>query len=97
MAGFGQWKVQDAWTRGEAGAMPLEAHAGDITRSIRGSVRDFSAWIRDHTNGWFDVSSLAALLFLLRGIRKLIIDRKSPSGSQMLWWGISLLRGWRTI
>ena len=82
---------------GDFGTMPLEAHAGDITRSIRGSVRDLSAWIRDHTCGWFDVSSLAALLFLLRGMRKVIIDRTSPSGTQMLWWGISLLRGWRTI
>ena len=82
---------------GDFGTMPLEAHAGDITRSIRGSVRDLSAWIKAHTCGWFDVSSLAALLFLLRGMRKVIMDKTSPSGTQMLWWGISLLRGWRTI
>lgn len=93
----GAGRAQGAPPLGDYASMPLEAHAGEITRSIRASVRDLSAWIKEHTCGWFDVSSLAALLFLLRGMRKMLLDHTSPSGTQMLWWGISLLRGWRTI
>ena len=65
--------------------------------SVRGSMRDFSAWIQRHTGGWLDVSSAAFLLFLLRGVRKVVMTKIAPSGAQMLWWAVSLMRGWRTI
>lgn len=81
----------------KGGELPLEAHAGALTRSVRGTMRDFSAWIRHHTGGWLDVSSSAFLLFLLRGIRKVVLTKQPPSGSQMLWWAVSLMRGWRTV
>ena len=74
-----------------------EAHAGSITRSIRNTARAFSQWIKDHTCGWFDMSSLASLLFLLRGLRKMMLTKQYPSGSQMLWWAVTLMRGWRTV
>jgi hypothetical protein len=74
-----------------------EAHAGSITRSIRNTARAFSQWIKDHTCGWFDMSSLASLLFLLRGLRKMLLTGQYPSGSQMLWWAVTLMRGWRTV
>jgi len=74
-----------------------EARAGYITKSLRGSVRDFSAFLQRHTGGWLDISSAAALFFLLRGFRKMLINNEVPSGSQMLWWAMSLLRGWRTV
>ncbi|MBR2216119.1 MAG: hypothetical protein IJ849_10215 [Selenomonadaceae bacterium] len=79
------------------GAMPSEAHAGDVTKAVRRSVRDFSGWIKKVTGGLFDVSSLASLLFLLRGLRKMMLTKQYPSGSQMLWWAVSLMRGWRTV
>ena len=78
-------------------AQPLEAHAGALTKSVRGTVRDFSMWVRHATNGWLDVSSAAFLIFLLRGLRKMILTKQYPSGSQMLWWAVSLMRGWRTV
>lgn len=78
-------------------AQPLEAHAGALTKSVRGSVRDLSMWIRRATCGWLDVSSAAFLIFLLRGLRKMILTKQYPSGSQMLWWAVSLMRGWRTV
>ena len=81
----------------ESAVLPLEAHAGALTRSVRGSMRDFSAWIQCHTGGWLDVSSAAFLLFLLRGVRKVVMTKIAPSGAQMLWWAVSLMRGWRTI
>lgn len=74
-----------------------EAHAGSITRSIRNTARAFSQWIKDHTCGWFDMSSLASLLFLLRGLRKMMLTHQYPSASQMLWWAVTLMRGWRTV
>lgn len=76
---------------------PLEAHAGALTKSVRGTVRDFSAWIRTASHGWLDISSAVFLIFLLRGLRKMILMKQYPSGSQMLWWAVSLMRGWRTV
>lgn len=83
--------------RGRMALTVSEAHAGSITRSIRNTARAFSQWIKDHTCGWFDMSSLASLLFLLRGLRKMLLTGQYPSGSQMLWWAVTLMRGWRTV
>ena len=71
--------------------------AGSITISIRNSIRALSDWIKARTGGMFDVSSLAALLLMLRGIRKMLLTGQYPSGSSMLWWAASLMRGWRTV
>ncbi|MCI6085918.1 HMA2 domain-containing protein [Selenomonas sp.] len=60
-------------------------------------MRDFSAWIRTASHGWLDISSAVFLIFLLRGLRKMILMKQYPSGSQMLWWAVSLMRGWRTV
>lgn len=76
---------------------PSEAHAGSITKSIRNSTRAFSGWINKSTCGWFDISSLASLIFMLRGLRKMILTQQYPSGSQMMWWALALMRGWRTV
>ena len=81
-------------------ALPVKAEespVGSITLSIRNSMRALSLWIKHNTGGLFDASSLAAFLFLVRGLRKTIITGQSPSGSAMLWWAASLMRGWRTI
>ena len=77
--------------------MPSEAHAGAITRSLRGTMRAFSAWIKEHTGGWLDISSAASLFLLLKGFQKMFTTQQFPSGSQMFWWAISLMRGWRTV
>lgn len=85
---------------GEAGSLPpgpSEAHAGSVTRSIRGTARDLSAWIKYNTNGWFDASSLAAVVLFFQGVKKMLSAQQFPSGSQMFWWAVSLMRGWRTV
>lgn len=74
-----------------------ESHAGQLTRSVRGSARALSAFIKRSTGGWLDMSSALSLVFALRGLRKLLMTKASPSGAQMLWWALSLMRGWRTI
>lgn len=76
---------------------PSEAHAGSITKSIRNSTRAFSGWINKSTCGWFDISSLASFIFIIRGLRKMVLTQQYPSGSQMMWWALALMRGWRTV
>lgn len=80
-----------------ADSLPNEDHAGLITRSIRRSARDFSAWIKRTTCGWFDLSAIVSLLFMLRGVRKMVLTQQYPSGTQFIWWALSLMRGWRTV
>ena len=81
---------------------------GTLAQSIRSSVHAFSGWIQAHSGGALDLNSLAAGLFFLIGIRQLVLSnaaanapgsptRTSPSGFQMLWWGLTLMRGWRTV
>ncbi len=74
-----------------------ERHAGAVTRSIRHSARNLSSWMKDHTGGTLDLSALAAVIFMIRGMRKMLMYNQNPSGPQMLWWALSLLRGWRTV
>ena len=77
--------------------LPSEAHAGAVTRSLRNTMRSFSAWIKEHTGGWLDISSAASLFFLVRGFWKMMANQQFPTGSQMFWWAVSLMRGWRTV
>lgn len=79
------------------GMLPTEDHAGSITRSIRHTARDFSGWIKRSTGGYFDLSSMLSLIFMLRGMRKMMLTHQYPSGVQMLWWALTLMRGWRTV
>ena len=66
-----------------------------LAQSVRRSVHDFSGWIQRHTGGALDLSSLVAVIFVLRGIRQLLLTNNTPSGSQMLWWALTLMRGWK--
>lgn len=66
-----------------------------LARSVRRSVQDFSRWIQRNTGGALDLSSLVAGIFVLRGIRQLLLTNNTPSGSQMLWWALTLMRGWK--
>ena len=66
-----------------------------LTQSVRRSVHDFSGWIQRNTGGALDLSSVVAGVFVLRGIRQLVLTNNTPSGSQMLWWALTLMRGWK--
>ena len=66
-----------------------------LAQSVRRSVRDLSGWIQRYTGGALDLSSVTAGFFVLRGIRQLVLSNQTPSGSQMLWWALTLMRGWR--
>ena len=66
-----------------------------LAQSIRRSVNDFSGWIQQHTGGALDLTSAVAAVFVLRGIRQMLLSNNTPSGSQMLWWALTLMRGWK--
>ena len=66
-----------------------------LAQSVRRSVHDFSGWIQRNTSGALDLSSVVAGVFVLRGIRQLVLTNNTPSGSQMLWWALTLMRGWK--
>jgi len=66
-----------------------------LARSLRRSVHEFSGWIQRNTGGALDLSSVVAGIFVLRGIRQLVLSNNTPSGSQMLWWALTLMRGWK--
>lgn len=91
------WLEINIFSAVRSGNFPDERHAGALTRSIRHSVRNLSAWMKDRTGGTFDLSALAAVIFMIRGMRKMLMYNQNPSGPQMLWWALSLLRGWRTV
>lgn len=71
------------------------SHVGTLAQSMRRSVYALSSWIQQHTGGALDLSSLVAGIFVLRGVRQLVLSNTAPSGSQMLWWALTLMRGWR--
>jgi len=66
-----------------------------LAQSVRRSVHDFSGWIQRNTGDALDLSSVVAGVFVLRGIRQLVLTNNTPSGSQMLWWALTLMRGWK--
>lgn len=76
-----------------------EGHKGmtlaKLGASIRRTVLDANACLRRSTAGYIDFSSLLSIIFIVRGLRKVIALGQRPSGPQMLWWALSLLRGWR--
>lgn len=55
----------------------------------------FNGIISKKTANVLDLRSLVSLVFIIRGMRKMIMLNQRPSGPQMLWWAASLMRGGR--
>ena len=66
---------------------------GSVTKSIKSTVRHISHTIVRETGGLFDIRSLCSCLLMIFGFRKVILNGEFPSGIQMLWWAVSLMRG----
>ena len=61
--------------------------------SAASSTADFfNRSIREKSHHMLDLSTIAALVLALRGLRKTVLMGQRPSGPQMLWWALSLLR-----
>lgn len=68
---------------------------GNITRSIRSTTGEINRWLKKSSGNNIDLTAAASLLFIALGIRKSVTLKQTPTGPQMLWWAVSLLRGWR--
>ena len=64
-------------------------------RSWRGTGSFMNTQVRSLTCGWFDISTLLSLFFLIRGIRRMLIYGDRPNGSAMIWWALHLMKGWK--
>lgn len=52
--------------------------------------------VRRVTGGWFDISTLVSMIFLIRGLRKILIYGDRPNGTSMIWWALHLMKGWKS-
>jgi len=91
------FKVQTNASATNSSPSTIEPSVGAITRSIKTTLLAFNEWVGKKSFGLLDAGSLAFILFLIRGLRKMILNQEYPNGSQMIWWAVSMLRGWRTI
>ena len=68
-----------------------------VGMSLRCTAADLNHRLKVATHGWLDLPSLMSLIFIVRGVQKILLLRQFPSGPQLLWWAFSLLRGWRIV
>lgn len=66
-----------------------------VGQRLRHMVGELNRKVKAATRGWIDLPSLFSVVFLLRGVEKILLLKQLPSGPQLLWWAFSLLRGWR--
>ncbi len=70
---------------------------GTSTTSFAGGtlitiVKELNQWIKQQTSNVIDLKTIIAGLFIVRGLRKIMMGQR-PNGPQMLWWAFSLLEG----
>lgn len=70
---------------------------GSITNSVKNTVEHVSNIIIRESHGMLDIKSLFSMIFVVLGFRKVILNGEAPSGIQMLWWAVSLMRGIKAI
>ena len=71
--------------------------SGQLLNSIRNSFAEFNNWVKQQTNGLLDLNMSLAIFFIIRGIRRIILEKQYPNAWQMIWWASSILRGWRFV
>ncbi len=71
--------------------------SGKILNSIKNNFSEINAWIKKMTNGLLDLNMSLAIFFIVRGIRRLVLEKQTPNAWQMIWWAMSILRGWKFV
>ncbi len=71
--------------------------SGQILNSIKNNFSEINAWIKKMTNGLLDLNMSLAIFFIVRGIRRLVLEKQTPNAWQMIWWAMSILRGWKFV
>ena len=71
--------------------------SGQLLNSIRNTFREFNAWVKEKTGGLLDLNMSLAIVFIIRGVRRIVLEKQYPNAWQMIWWASSILRGWRFV
>lgn len=69
--------------------------ATTYARSWKGTGNVINNWVRSATNDTFDISGLLSMVFLLRGLYRVIMMGDRPNGSSLVWWALHLMKGWK--
>lgn len=62
-------------------------------KAVQDTADVFSQAIFRKSKAFLDLRTLIAVVLTLRGLRKTVFLGQRPTGPQMLWWALSLLRG----
>lgn len=62
-------------------------------KAVQDTADVFSQAIFRKSKAFLDLQTLIAVVLTLRGLRKTVFLGQRPTGPQMLWWALSLLRG----
>lgn len=65
----------------------------DFRHTAADVCRMFNQGVSDSTGHLLDLKALVSLMFIIRGLRRIITMNERASGPQLLWWAYSLLRG----
>ncbi len=65
----------------------------DFRHTAADVCRMFNQGVSAHTGHLVDLKALVSLMFIVRGLRRMITMNERASGPQLLWWAYSLLRG----
>lgn len=73
--------------------MPHRQPASEYKHTLQEVMGTMSDYIYERTHRLFDLRSLVSFILIVRGIRRMVTLDEMPSGPQMLWWAVALLRG----
>lgn len=67
--------------------------SSEYKHTLQEVLSSMSAYVYERTHHLFDLRSLVSFILITRGIRRMVALGEMPSGPQMLWWAVALLRG----
>lgn len=78
--------------RYRAAALVGNAESATYLKAVQDTADVFSQAIFRKSKAFLDLRTLIAVVLTLRGLRKTVFLGQRPTGPQMLWWALSLLR-----
>lgn len=69
-----------------------KAESATYLKAVQDTADVFSQAIFRKSKAFLDLRTLIAVVLTLRGLRKTVFLGQRPTGPQMLWWALSLLR-----
>lgn len=82
-------------TAAKTAVLQSSTHKAAYSDVLYDTLDLFNGIIAKKTANVLDLRSLVSFIFIIRGMRKMIVLNQRPSGPQMLWWAASLMRGRR--